>query len=243
MKENNIGTYTCDRVTDIPCDINNKVYKHYDNIIPNFLGEAVYIYSFKENKMLYAKGWENLLGYKDDEISMLKIITSTSKRHFNFSNELNDKALKFIKNQTKDLTKYSFTIEVEKHHKNGDIIPLFSRVGIYKESNGQIEQIIGVSQVIKSLKLSNIMQYAAYGPLIAKFEETLNKELFNYYAISRKEKLALELAAKGLTFKEIATIENVSLSAIEKRLLPLYKRFNVKSLPHLINFAHNNHII
>jgi len=243
MKEKNKETYTSKRVSDIPSDINSEVYKHYDTIIPNFMGEAVYIYSFKENKMLYTKGWEELLGYKDDEISMLKIISSTTQRHFKFSNELNEKALKFIKSQNKDLTKYSFTIEVEKYHKNKTIVSLFSRVGIYKENNGNIEEIIGVSQVIKSLKLSNIMQYAAYGPLKSEFEETLNKELFNHYAISRKEKLALELAAKGLTFKEIAASENVSLSAIEKRLLPLYKRFNVKSLPHLIDFAHSNHII
>ena len=243
MNENKIGEYTTKSISDIPCNINSKIYKHYASIIPSFIGEALYIYSFKEKRMLYAKGWENLLGYKDDEISMLKIVSSTTPRHFNFSNELNDKALKFIKTKNKNLTEYSFTLEVEKYHKNGDIIPLFSRVGVYKANNNKIEEIIGVSQVIKSLKLSNIMQYAAYGPKSSDFEESLNKELFNFYAISSKEKKALELAAKGLTFKEIAHAEGVSLSAIEKRLLPLYKRFNVKSLPHLISFAHSNHII
>ncbi|MCD8411645.1 response regulator transcription factor [Tenacibaculum finnmarkense] len=62
-------------------------------------------------------------------------------------------------------------------------------------------------------------------------------------AISKKEKEALYMAAKGMTFKEIAAQLNVSQSAVEKRLIPLYKRFNVKSLPHLISFAHTNHIL
>jgi len=49
--------------------------------------------------------------------------------------------------------------------------------------------------------------------------------------------------AQGYSFKEIAHHFNVSSSAIEKRILPLYKRFNVRSLSHLITFAYENHIL
>ena len=51
------------------------------------------------------------------------------------------------------------------------------------------------------------------------------------------------MVAKGFSFKEIAGLLNVTQSAIEKRILPLYKRFNVKSLTHLISFAYDNHIL
>lgn len=241
--QNNIGKYTKERVSDIPLDITTETYNFYKATIPKFVGEALYIYSFKENKMLYAHGWEELLGYKDEEITMLKIVSCTSPRHFQFSNELNDKALQFLKTKNEELEKYSFTLELEKINQNGEIVPLFSRVGVFKSANGNVEEIIGVSQVIKSLKHSNVMQYAAYGPDTSDFEETLNKELFDHFAISRKEKEALSLAAEGLAFKEIAYKLNVSQSAIEKRIIPLYKRFKVKSLPHLISFAHTNHIL
>ena len=87
------------------------------------------------------------------------------------------------------------------------------------------------------------MQYAVFGPKLSGFEESLNQQLFNELAISNKEIEVLELAAKGFTFKEIACKLNVSQSAIEKRLYPLYKRFDVKSLPHLISFAHDNDIL
>lgn len=242
MKEN-FGKYTRERVSDTPYDINDPIYKEYQEKVPQFIGQAVYIYSFEKQRMLYAFGWEELLGYKDEEITLLKIVSNTSERHFNFSNELNDKALQFLTNINKDLEKYSFTIEVEKIHKNGDIIPLFSRVGIYKSNKGKILEVIGISERIHSRKLGNIMQYAAFGPETSGFEETLNNQLFNELGISRKEKEALELASKGYAFKEIANKLNVSQSAIEKRIIPLYKRFNVKSLPHLISFAYNNHIL
>ena len=241
--ENDFGKYTRERVSNIPFDSNDPVYKEYSNKVPQFIGQAVYIYSFEKNRMVFANGWKDLLGYEDVEITLLKIIESTSKRHFNFSNELNDKALQFLKKINLNLDKYSFTLEVEKIHKNGDIIPLFSRVGIYKSHNGNILEVIGISERIHSRKLGNIMQYAAFGPETSSFEESLNEQLFNQLAISRKEKEALELAAKGFAFKEIAKKLNVSQSAIEKRIIPLYKRFNVKSLPHLISFSYDNYIL
>lgn len=242
MKEN-FGEYTRIRISDTPFDINDPIYKEYKEKVPQFIGQAVYVYSFEKQRMLYAFGWEDLLGYKDEEITLLKIVSSTSKRHFNFSNELNDKALQFLKKIKKDLDKYSFTIEVEKTHKNGEVIPIFSRVGVYKSDKGTILELIGISERIHSRKLGDIMQYAAFGPETSGFEETLNNQLFNELGISRKEKEALELASKGYAFKEIANKLNVSQSAIEKRIIPLYKRFNVKSLPHLISFAYNNHIL
>ena len=241
--KNDFGKYTRDRVSDVPFDREDPVFQEYKEKVPQFIGQAVYIYSFQKNRMLYANGWNDLLGYKDEEITLLKIVSCTSKRHFNFSNELNDKALQYLKNVKKDLEKYSFTIEVEKIHKNGDVVPLFSRVGIYKSCNGNILEIIGISEKIHSRRLGKVMQYAAFGPETSGFEESLNSQLFNELGISRKEKEALELASKGYAFKEIAEKLNVSQSAIEKRIIPLYKRFDVKSLPHLISFAYDNHIL
>jgi len=51
------------------------------------------------------------------------------------------------------------------------------------------------------------------------------------------------LASEGFCFKEIADKLNVSNSAIEKRIIPMYKRFNVNSLTHLVGFAYRNNIL
>jgi DNA-binding CsgD family transcriptional regulator len=241
--KNDFGKYTREIVSDIPFDSNDPEYQKCKEKVPQFTGQAIYVYSFVKNRMLYAHGWDEMLGYKDEEITLLKLIRLTSERHSNFSNEFTDKALQYIKNIKVDLDKYSFTIELEKIHKNGEIIPLFSRAGIHKSKNGTILEIIGISERIHSRKLGNIMQYAAFGPITTLFEESLNEQLFNELGISRKEKEALELAAKGYAFKEIANKLKVSQSVIEKRIIPLYTRFNVKSLPHLISFAHDNHIL
>ena len=193
--------------------------------------------------MLYADGWEEILGYRDDEITMLTIVDITSPEYKPFSFELNDKALLFIMSKTEELEKYSFTIELKKIHKLGHAVPLIVRVGVFRAENGRVVEIMGRNQVSPSIKLGRVMRYAAYGPEKDAFEEELNKELFHYYAISQKEKEALALVAQGRSFKEIAMEFNVSQSAIEKRIIPLYKRFDVKSLTHLVTFAYENHIL
>jgi DNA-binding CsgD family transcriptional regulator len=237
------GKYSRSFITDVPADLTSEEALHFKRTIPKFPEEAVYIYSFQRNRMIYACGWKEVLGYEDSEVNMLTIVNSTSSDYAAFSNELNDKALRFIQSKTEQLEEYSFTIELKKVHRNGTHVPLISRVGVFKADRGKVTEIIGRSQVNRSLTFGKVMRYAAYGPEKSEFEEELNKSLFQHVAISRKEKEALALVAKGYAFKEIADSFNVSQSAIEKRIIPLYKRFGVRSLTHLVSFAYQNHIL
>lgn len=230
-------------VTEKPIDIYSEQYKYFEKIVPKFPNQAVYIYSFSEQKMLYASGWNQVLGYDDTEINMLLLVNSAVPEYSQSLNELNNKAWYFLSTKSENLEEYSFTFEIQRFHKNGKAIPIFATVRVYKSVNGKIDQIIGVSQVVPSLKFGKVMQFATYGPEKEEFEESLNKEIFKHFAISRKEKEALQLASKGFAFKEIAEKLHVSHSAIEKRIIPMYKRFGVKSLTHLISFAYDNHIL
>ena len=243
MSKKNFGDYSRNFITEVPANLEEEQAQYFRQTIPKFPEEAVYIYSFKENRMIFARGWEEVVGYKDDEINMLAIVNMSAPEYAPFSHDLNDKALQFIHKKTENLEDYSFTIELKKIHKDGSLVPIIARVGVFKSENGHIESIIGRFQINRSLIFGRVMRYAAYGPEKEKFEEELNKVLFSHLAISNKEKEALSLVAKGYSFKEIAHELKVSHSAIEKRIIPLYKRFDVKSLTHLVSFAYDNFIL
>ena len=243
MSKKNFGDYSRNFITEVPANLEEEQAQYFRQTIPKFPEEAVYIYSFKENRMIFARGWEEVVGYKDDEINMLAIVNMSAPEYAPFSHDLNDKALQFIHKKTENLEDYSFTIELKKIHKDGSLVPIIARVGVFKSENGHIESIIGRFQINRSLIFGRVMRYAAYGPEKEKFEEELNKILFSHLAISNKEKEALSLVAKGYSFKEIAHELKVSHSAIEKRIIPLYKRFDVKSLTHLVSFAYDNFIL
>lgn len=237
------GSLSRSMVTNVPANLQSEEAQMIRQSIQRFPEEGVYVYSFKENRMLYADGWEEVLGYRDDEISMLTIVNSSAPQFAPFSNELNDKALMFILQKSENLHQYSFSIELKKLHKNGHEVPVVARVGVYGIENNRMVSIIGRFTINRSIVFGNVMRYAAYGPDKDAFEEELNKSLFRHIAISDKEREALALAAKGLSFKEVAEQLNISASAVEKRINPLYKRFNVNSLTHLVSFAYDNHIL
>jgi DNA-binding CsgD family transcriptional regulator len=237
------GNYSKSFITDVPADLTTEEALFLKQTIPRFPLEAIYIYSFKQGKMVYADGWEEVLGVKDTEISMLKIVIMTAPDYASFVNELNDKALMFIHKKRPELEKYSFLIEQKKVHKNGTEVPIVARVGVHECENDTVVSIIGRFQVNYNIRFGKVMRYAAFGPEKNEFEEELNKNLFYKNAISNKEKNALALIAKGYSLKEVADMLNLSQSAVEKRIIPLYKRFDVKSMPHLVSFAYENHIL
>jgi hypothetical protein len=44
-------------VTDLPADTSSNLFKQYKRSLIRFPDEALYIYSFKDMKLIYADGW------------------------------------------------------------------------------------------------------------------------------------------------------------------------------------------
>lgn len=243
MPQANAPYFALTQVSGAPVDKQHPQYEHYRNSIPLFPNEAVYVYSFQQNRLLYAAGWDKTMGYNDDEITMHIIMQATDPAHAPFAFELNNKAVQFLMSPRKDLDQYSYFFEGRKLHKDGSLVPMSIHIRVFSTKNDHVDEVIGRFQVNHSLRFGKVLRYGANGPRKNEFEEILNKELFQYSAISAKEKEALSMVSKGLSFKEIADHLDISTSAVEKRILPLYKRFDVKGLPHLISFAYENFIL
>ena len=74
------------------------------------------------------------------------------------------------------------------------------------------------------------MRFVSYGPITEDFEAELREGPFSHLSVSEKEREALTLVAKGYSVKQIADLLKISHSAVEKRIIPLYRRFDVYSL-------------
>ncbi|HEX5667276.1 MAG TPA: hypothetical protein VFX73_00665 [Chitinophagaceae bacterium] len=62
MQEQSSGDYLKTYLTNIPADTNSTEFADFSRTIPRFPEEAVYIYSLKQGRMIYAAGWEEVLG-------------------------------------------------------------------------------------------------------------------------------------------------------------------------------------
>lgn len=239
-----LGSYSKSFITNVPADLESETAQHYRSIIHKYPMEGVYIYSFQEGRMLYADGWDEISGIPDSEINMLEIVNLSAPNFAPFVNEINDKALKFLHVRNDRLNEYSFTIELKIIHRSGEEIPVTAKVSVFETTeSGHLKSIMGRFHVDHGLRFSKVMRYAAYGPEKDAFESDLNSNLFYPYHISSKELEALIMICQGYAYKEIADKLDVSHSAIEKRIRPLFQRFNVKNNAHLVSFAHQNNLL
>lgn len=244
MVSEEFGKYSKEFISDETADLSSKQANFYKNVIFKYPLEGVYIYSFEEGKMIYADGWEDVVGIASSDISMLGIVNMTCPRFAPFVHDINDKALKFLHTHNTNLTQYSFTIETKIMHQNGSEIPVVAKVKVHETFlDGSLKSIMGRFQVDFGLKFGKIMRYAAYGPEKEKFESDLNTNLFYPYQISLQEANIISLLAKGESKVEIASQMNQNSEQIEKRVTDLMKRFDVKNETHLIAFALENNLI
>lgn len=56
------GNYHKSFITDIPANLQSAEATKFRITLPKFPEEAIYIYSFDSNRMIYAEGWYELLG-------------------------------------------------------------------------------------------------------------------------------------------------------------------------------------
>jgi len=244
MEKEDLGSYSKQFITDVPADLHSEVAKSYKSNVYKYPMEGIYIYSFAEGRMIYADGWEEVVGIPDNEVNMMGIVMMTAPAFAPFVHEINDKALKFLHVRNDKLKEYSFTIELKILHRNGTEVPVTAKVSVYETTDsGHLKCIMGRFHVDNGLRFGKVMRYAAYGPEKDAFETDLNTSLFYPFHISSKELEVLHLLSEGLAYKEMADKLDVSPSAIEKRIRPLFQRFNVKNNTHLIAFAFQNNLL
>lgn len=239
-----LGNYSKKFITEIPADLNTDEAKKYGQSLRRYPMEGVYVYSFVKNRMMYASGWEEIVGIPDNEINMLAIVNLTQEKFVPFVNEINDKALHFLHARNERLEEYSFNIELKINHVNGRAVPVKAKVSVLETNEGgELNSILGRFQVDNSLHFSNIIRFSAYGPEKDFFESALNEELFFKNYVSRKELEVIELLAGGYAYKEIADKLDISQSTVDKRIQNLFRRFDLKNTTHLIAFAFKNNLI
>lgn len=220
----------------------NQTTKKLPNI-PKFSDEATYVYSLKTKKILLAQGWMELLGYENEEISMDLLVEITTPDHKEFIKEMNNQALAFILSKSANLYEYSCTTECKKFSKQGEEVALLESVKVHHSLKGKVVEVIGTYKRNPRTPHLGNKYFQASGPGIETLVEKMKLVAAREAIINGRERTILKMLAQGESMKEIANVLYVSKSAIEKTVMPLYKRCNVRNLVELIAYSHKNGLI
>ena len=107
---------------------------YFDKTLEIAENEAVNVFSFKENKLLFAKGFEKLLGRELEEIDILQLNSLYDTVFKEFTNEYHDRMLLYLHTNNKNLESLSSTIIVKAQ---GIDTPFILNVKVYEtDENG-----------------------------------------------------------------------------------------------------------
>jgi DNA-binding CsgD family transcriptional regulator len=211
--------------------------------IPFFSDEAIFVYSLVEMKIMHAAGWQELLGYENDEISMQMLIGITTPDYADFIREMNNQSLAFILEKRERLDEYSCTIESKKYNKVGDEVSLLESVRVYRSAKGRVTELLGRYKLNPRITNPNDKYFHASGPGIEVLVDKMKKFGDEGRLITRREHEILKLLAGGMILKDIANHMGVSKSNIEKKIYGLFKKFNVRNQRELIIYSLKKNLI
>jgi DNA-binding CsgD family transcriptional regulator len=211
--------------------------------IPFFSDEAIFVYSLVEMKIMHAAGWQELLGYENDEISMQMLIGITTPDYADFIREMNNQSLAFILEKRERLDEYSCTIESKKYNKAGDEVSLLESVRVYRSAKGRVTELLGRYKLNPRITNPNDKYFHASGPGIEVLVDKMKKFGDEGRLITRREHEILKLLAGGMILNDIANHLGVSKSNIEKKIYGLFKKFNVRNQRELIIYSIKKNLI
>lgn len=235
------GKYTDAFLTEDVSNYNSNLGENFNKYLTIKENEAVYVYRFKENKMLFAKGFENVLNKKNDEINMKILNTEYDELSKSFVSEYHDRALLYLYNHNSKLKSFSSSIVVKSARVKD---PLLVNIQVMNtDSKGNLVAIIGRIYKDKNLRYNEIIQYSLNGQFEGDFLFQMNHKLDFDSRISLREIKIIEGLKNQISHKEIGKNIGYPGHRISEVIQLLFKRFKVKSEEELIAFAENKELI
>lgn len=213
----------------------------FEKLIERQEDEAVYIYSFKENKLQYASGCNTIFGIDDSEVNIILLNELYKKEFAEFTNEYHDRILLYAYNNNKNL--YTFSSKVIVKVKNFET-PLLLHIKILKtDQNGNLVSIIGRIKKSKTIQITEIVQYGFEGDLDPDFLFKINHKLDFKNCVSHKMIEILEGIKKNKSIKQIAKSVGYKESTVENLIASFKKNFELKSEKEILDFAEKNYLL
>lgn len=202
-------------------------------------GTACFIYCMERRKMIYAVGFEAILGYSDGEISVQQYMALTTPRFAAFMHDVAHESIAYLKMPHEGVVQDGFEIELTKFHRLGHELPFISSMEHFESAGNIMKKTLLRLRPNPGMRAGPVIRYAAQGGL----EKVLAQAQMSQPAISCKELMLLQQLSEKY---EAATQRNgtLELASFEQDAITLLcKRFGVLTLHQLLLFARENRLI
>ena len=203
-----------------------------------FYDECLYIFDFNSNKIIYNRGFEKLLGYKNSEVNFDFIFSNIHPDDDGIVKRLIRAAVIYCLDYPNNSYDNLLTIKYRRQKKDGTYINVLTQSTIFERfDNGELSKslarltdisfIDNTENVKWSFEANNLNEIA--------FKEKINKTYLNFFT-EREIEIIIKIQ-KGFTNKKISEILKISSHTVSTHRKNILRKSNCHNSSELISFC------
>ncbi len=244
IDEENMGNF----IKDFSCSFSTNGFKKKGisslKNTPLKQKECIYVLDFVENKVIFNKGFQNVLGYPDDEINFDFIIQNHHPDDSEMVNRISKAAILYCMKHPDDIFNTALFLSYRRKKKDGSYIKVLSESSIYEvNDNGIPTKGIAKIQDISFIDSLDVVNWTLHANSLDKkaFKEQIYKAYKDFF--TDREKEVILCINKRCTNKQIAQKLNISENTIITHRKNIFKKANKHNTEDLVLFCKRKGII
>jgi len=235
-------------IKELSCSFSTNGYKEKDtfslNNVPLNIKECIYLLDFVKNKVIYNRGFQNVLGYSDDAIDFGFIINNHHPDDSEMVNRISKAAILYCLDNHVNVLNNVLFISYRRKKKDGSYIKVLSESCIY-EIDGKGFPTKGFAKItdISFMDTSDIVNWTFQAKDLDKedFKKQIQNAYYNFF--TKREKEIITEISNGLTSDAMAKKLNISVHTISTHRKHILKKANRHNTKDLLLFCRRKGII
>ncbi len=226
----------------------NKIYHsgrihNFENIYLSN-NECAYVIGFRENKLLFKKGFQDLLGYDEKEVTIDLIRQLHHPNDHEITNRIYKAAILHGLKNPEDSKNNTLFISFRIRKKNGSYIKILSKSTVFEtdETGRFISSLVIFKDISFIDKTDNVnWEFKTKKFMKGFFKQQVYKAYQNFF--TQREIEIITKINKGLTNKEIAHKLNISEHTVATHRKNILRKSNCHCSEELIHFCKGKGIL
>ena len=206
--------------------------------------ECAYVIDFSQNKLLFNKGFQDILGYDDKEVTLDLIRQLYHPNDFEIITKVYKAVLIYAMEHPKDCDNSTLFISFRMRKKNGSYIKILSKLTILEtdEKGRIISSLIKFTNISFIDKTDNVdWEFKTKNLMKTFFKQQVYKAYQNFF--TKRETEVIKKIDKGLSNKEIAEKLSISEHTVATHRKNIFKKANCHHTDELILFCKGKGIL
>jgi DNA-binding CsgD family transcriptional regulator len=206
--------------------------------------ECLFVWDTRLGEILFAKGIENLLGYKDDEITLNGFANLFHKNDRNLIFKIGQEAVRHSISHPDSNSNHNLYISHRIKTFNGDFIKILAHSKPYQlDKNGYVTKFLVIFSDISFVDTSEVVQYkfTAKGLDSKSFHNTVFEN--NNSIFTSREIAILKEIKNGNSSPKIAKNLKISIHTVASHRKKIMKKSDCHSVEEVLLFCKKNGIL